>query len=1049
LAAARIAPADIDYVEAFGTGTSLGDPIEAQALANVLGEGRASDNPLVVGSVKTNLGHLESAAGMAGILKVVLAMQHESIPPHLHFRKINPNIDWTGVPIEIPITARAWPRGGRRRIAGISSFGFSGTNAHVILEEAPIAERRAPQVERPLHLITLSARTAEALRSLEERVLADMERNSASFPDIAYTANAGRSHFQQRLAVVSPDAGSLRQALAAGDVIRGVERPTRGKLAFLFTGQGSQWPGMCRELYDTSPVFRSALDECAGRLRLERPLLDVIYGPDGALLEQTGYSQPAIFAIEWSLARLWSSWGIEPDVVLGHSVGEYAALTVAGVWTLEEGLRLITERSRLMQALGPGWGMISVQAGARETEQALRGLEGFVSVAGRNAPASTVVSGRLLELSEVERRLAALGLKAVRLQVSHGFHSPQMEGAAQEFARFAQSIEPRQSRCGIVSSVTGRAIGAAELRDREYWRRQVLNAVEFQTGMETLAASGCDGFLEVGPAATLCGLGRQSIGAAGHLWAPSIRRERGAWRQMLESLAHLYVRGAAVNWSAFDAPYERRRAPLPTYPFQRQRYWIEPPKQPKPKSSGHSLPGQRTVVAGAPETYVWETELSTATLPYLADHRIQGAVAAPATLYMEMAVSAARELLGGLPVELNACEFPSALTFPDGNAKTLQLVATGFDGTGFAFRIFSRTAGTKEAWIQNASGRASRAPASASSSFPGSCPERDPDLLGAGLYESLETRGIQFGTSFRNLERAWRVDDGAYAEVLAPEALRKAAPYTLHPALVDSCMRSLLCIPAELPSPMVMTEVGAFRVYGAPEGTRLRVLARIDSALMGSVRIFDENGALLAEAEAIQGRALAADLSLRRETDDWLFRVGWVKQSLPEEGPPARSSGFWLIFADRGPDANEAALKMRSLGAACGIVRAGVQYRQVGTAEFVVRGGSSGDLDAVLDAMRQQTSKECCGIFHLWSLDTPAESDPPPLSQNRQDACGSVPALVQALLGRPVLTQLRIFLITAGAVAVDGEVQVSTVQAPMWGLGRILAHEHPELWGGW
>ena len=614
LAAAHIAPADIGYVEAHGTGTSLGDPIEAQALANALGEGRTSDNPLIVGSVKTNLGHLESAAGVAGILKVVLALQHETIPPHLHFRKINPNIDWAGVPVEIPVTARDWRRGGRRRIAGVSSFGFSGTNAHIILEEAPIAEALAPEVERPLHLITLSARTGEALRSLEKRAQVYLDGNATPLWDMAYTANTGRTHFHERLAVVSPDAGSVRQALADAGVIRGAARPMRGKLAFLFTGQGSQWPGMGRELYDRSPVFRSALDECAGRLRLARPLLDIIYGPDHALLEQTAYTQPAIFAIEWSLAQLWRSWGIEPDVVLGHSVGEYAALTVAGVWTLEEGLRLIAERGRLIQALGPGWGMISVQGGTELTEKAMHGLEGFVAIAARNAPASTVVSGRLQELSEVERRLGALGLKAVRLQVSHGFHSAQMEGAGQEFARVVQSVDARPPRCGVVSSVTGRAIGVTELRDGEYWRRQVRNGVEFRTGMETLAASGCDVFLEVGPAATLCGLGRQSIGAEGQLWAPSIRRERGAWKQMLESLAQLYVRGAGVNWSAYDAPYRRRRVELPTYPFQRQRYWIEQQAQPEPKTPGLPLPGTLHVVAGAPETYVWETAISAATL---------------------------------------------------------------------------------------------------------------------------------------------------------------------------------------------------------------------------------------------------------------------------------------------------------------------------------------------------------------------------------------------------------------------------------------------------
>ena len=295
-----------------------------------------------------------------------------------------------------------------------------------------------------------------------------------------------------------------------------------------------------------------------------------------------------------------------------------------------------------------------------------------------------------------------------------------------------------------------------------------------------------------------------------------------------------------------------------------------------------------------------------------------------------MAVSAARELLGGLPVEVSGCAFQSALTFPDDKPKTIQLVGAGFDGTGFSFRIFSRTAGTNEAWTQNVSGRVARASPPASSHIPGSCPDRDPDLAGAGLYDSLQTRGIQFGESFRNLERAWRVDDGVYCEVLAPASLREASPHALHPAIADSCLHSLLCIPAELPGPVVMTNVGAFRVYGAPKGTSLRVVAHIDSVQMGSVRIFDEDGSLLAEAEGIQGRALAAGSSAHRKTGDWLFRVGWVERRLTDQGPPAESRGFWLVFGDRGAVGSEVAHEIRSLGGAGAIVRPGVQYRQVG-----------------------------------------------------------------------------------------------------------------------
>ena len=446
-----------------------------------------------------------------------------------------------------------------------------------------------------MHILALSARTREALDDTIARFRTNLERNPSQAADIAYTANAGRTHFHHRLAITGRDMLEMREKLAAGTFVKGEERQVCGKVAFLFTGQGSQWPGMCRELYDTQAVFREALDDCAGRLRLEKPLLDVVYGRDSALLDQTAYTQPALFSIEWALAQLWKSWGIEPDVVLGHSVGEYAALCAAGLWTLDDGLRLIAERGRLMQALGPGWGMIAVQADVDRVQGALHGMEPFVSIAARNAPASTVVSGRASELAEVQRRLTATGAKSVRLTVSHGFHSSQMQGVADDFAILARQVPTHSPRCNIVSSVTGGFAGQEELSDGAYWRRQVRNAVEFKAGMETLAAAGYDLFVEVGPAAVLCGLGRKCIGADGQLWAPSIRRERGAWDQMLDSLAQLYVRGAEVDWAGFDAPYRRRRVVLPTYPFQRQRYWIEPGKT---KTAGHPLPGERIAVDG-------------------------------------------------------------------------------------------------------------------------------------------------------------------------------------------------------------------------------------------------------------------------------------------------------------------------------------------------------------------------------------------------------------------------------------------------------------------
>jgi acyl transferase domain-containing protein/SAM-dependent methyltransferase len=579
LSTGKIEPDEVGYVEAHGTGTALGDPIEAHALAGVFGAGRTNDNPLVLGSLKTNLGHLEAAAGVAGLIKTVLALQHETIPAHLHFRQMNPHIDWGKLPVEIPTSARPWPRGARRRIAGVSSFGFSGTNAHVVLEEAPaIVAPVAPAEqlsERPLHLLALSARTPAALNQLIQKYRDLLEETDADLADICFTANTGRVHLSERAVFLASSRETMCDALADVPLARAAS-DGRPDIVFLFTGQGSQWSGMGKELYDTQPVFRQAVDECGQILsgHIYRPLVDVLFAADGDLLNQTAYTQPAIFVLEWALAQLWKSWGIQPAAVLGHSVGEYVALCVAGVWTLEDGLSLIAQRGRLMHGLEAGWGMSAVQCGIAKIDMALAGFEPYVSVAAVNGPDNFVLSGREEELRQVESHLRADAILVTRLKVSHGFHSAQMEQVAVEFSRQVAAVAFRAPRVNVISSVSGQSTTLEELREAEYWRRQVRHSVQFQTGMETLSKAGFELFLEVGPAPVLIGMGRQCIGDK-QLWTASLRKDRGAWEQMLDSLAQLYVHGAAIDWHAFEAGPQRRRVALPTYPFQRQRYWID------------------------------------------------------------------------------------------------------------------------------------------------------------------------------------------------------------------------------------------------------------------------------------------------------------------------------------------------------------------------------------------------------------------------------------------------------------------------------------------
>lgn len=578
---AGLTPDQVDYVEAHGTGTALGDPIEAHALAATLGFNRDPQHPLMLGSVKTNLGHLEAAAGVIGLIKVVLAFQHETIPQHLHFQSLNPHIDWNEASIQIVAQPTPWRRSSRRRIAGLNSFGLSGTNSHVLLEEPPIRKRAVTANTRPLHLLVSSARTERALTSLQQRLAEYLETGNQALEDVCYTASVGRAHFEYRAAFLGADSESMGKALTTTPAAKGVavESP---QIVFLFPGQGAQYSGMARHLYETQPVFREVLDECARLLQpyLQIGLLDVLWGAEPTLIHQTIYTQPALFAVEYALAKLWMSWGVIPAAVAGHSVGEYVAACVAGVFSLEDGLKLIAERGRLMQKAGGQGGMIAVLADEDRVRPALAGVEDRVAIAVLNSPENTVISGYYPELNHVERALEQDGIRVQRLNVSHAFHSPQMREIESDFERVAASLQINSPKLRIFSSVSGHEVGD-ELRDPGYWRRQVVYPVRFRSLVQTLEVSGYRNFLEVGPGTTLAALGRECVTASDTNWLPSFRKSQGDWSQMLSSLAQLYVLGVSIDWAAYDQPYACLRVPLPTYPFERERYWFGEQSEPR------------------------------------------------------------------------------------------------------------------------------------------------------------------------------------------------------------------------------------------------------------------------------------------------------------------------------------------------------------------------------------------------------------------------------------------------------------------------------------
>jgi myxalamid-type polyketide synthase MxaB len=874
----------------------------------------------------------------------------------------------------------------------------------VIVEEAPAARVRSNGVKRPFHILTLSAMDEKALRELSERYV-DFLASGLEVDSVCFTSNTGRRHFKRRLAAVATTVEELREELST--FVQERESPglftgelhgeTPPRVAFLFTGQGSQYPGMGRELYETQPVFRAVLEQCASILAplLEKPLLDVLYAPEFAgLLQETAYTQPALFAVEYALAKLWESWGIRPTAVLGHSVGEYVAACLAGVFRLEDGLELVAMRGRLMQALPAGGGMVAVFAEEERVRAALAGAGGELCVAAVNGPQHTVVSGRSERLEAVLAPLAAEGIRLEKLTVSHAFHSSLMEPMLSEFRRAAAHIEFRRPEIPIVSNVTGEFADTV-IASAKYWVEHVLRPVQFAAGMRRLGGGDYDALLEIGPHPVLLGMGQQCVteNGNGRLWLTSLRRGVPEWRQMLHSLGRLYVAGAGVSWEGFDEPYAPSRITQPTYPFQRKLHWVEEPEEEesygvvpgtiKEDSKVHPLLGHRICLAGSRELR-FQSRIGREQPAFLHDHQLFDKVVLPMAAYLEAALAAGEAALGTRRLVLEEVVIHKALVLPETTETVLQTVLVPDTAEAYRFEIYSLA--SADSWTLHASGRVLPGSGSAGTAV---WPDGVAEIDVGDFYRQLAARGLGYGQDFRTIRKLHRTQEGSAAEVSVPDA----GDYLLHPALLDGCLQATAAAQSAVHDTYVPTGLARLELFAEPGN---RVCARVSSAT--GVELFQEDGAVVCRIEELSLRRISAAILGWGEIEDCIYRIVWKTQPLHELSEP--KPGKWLIVSDS-TDRDGAELG-RALAA---------ELRERGQQAVVVEAG---------DERNEIRDLSLSGVVHFGGL---------------RSAMNVAKGATQ-----------QVWLVTRGAQAV-GETPgaLDLEQAPVWGLGRAIAVERPEL----
>jgi acyl transferase domain-containing protein len=1052
----------IRYFEAHGTGTGVGDPIEAQALGAAVGKDRGGEAACVVGSVKANIGHLEAASGVAGLVKAALCLKHQQIPPLANLDRPNPKIPFSDLGLRLPRGLEPMPNGGDPVYVGVNSFGYGGTNAHVILEEPPRPQAKegtdAPVIEAPM-LLPLSARSPQALIALCGRA-ADQLRGlpAASLHDLCYSAGVRRMHHDHRLAMIGDTAEQLLAGLET-IVAQGAERlPTATAIplgldsrpVFVFIGMGPQWWAMGRELLHTEPVFREAAEACDRifqRLSGWSILGEMMADEAQSRIQETHIAQPANFVVQVALAAMLRARGIEPAAIVGHSVGEVAAAYVAGVLSLAEAVRVSYHRSRIQKKAAGRGTMLAVGLSEEEVAPLLGRYRNSVSIAAANSPSAVTLAGDEVSLRAIAAVVEARGVFNRFLQVEVAYHSPYMDPLRDEVLESLAGLEPKVPAIPLYSTVTSQRVEDGAY-DAPYWWCNVRQAVLFARCMDALVQDGYRTFLEIGPHPVLSTSIKQCLakrGAKGHV-IPSLRREQPERKALFEAIGTLYMAGHPIDWRRFF-PRGGRYVRLPTYPWQRETYWAESTEA---RLDRVGNPGQHIFLeqpVGAPRP-AWETPLNRYLLPYLEDHRVDGLVVFPGAAYVEAGLAARRHVQGEGLGALEDLDFVQALVVEDGDEPVLRL---DVDQERREYSVFSRTRDDRFTWRLHARGRfaAQRLPAAPvldTRAVRTRCSE-DVDI--AALYGRLEDRGLGYGPWFRGIREIYRGQAEVWARITPALGLTVEPFYHLHPTLLDACFQALLAAldggQDDEPALYLPVHIHQVRLYQQATGTfwcHGAITRRSPDAIEGDLTLCSVEGQTLVEVRGLRCQRVA--LGKGRDVEDldqWLYRFTWE----PAEAPVVTcAAGRWLVFMDEGSMGEAIAQKLRAAGASEVLCVSAGQAYEDRYGHWSVRRGNREDLAQLLEAVDLST---CSGIAYLWALDAPSGSADPIGSADAQHFLAFVQGITSASHdGTAQDGTPRLFVVTAGAATVvPDDAANSPAAAPVVGLARVAFNEYPQL----